>query len=63
MVAEKYKQKNIGTKLFDYLIDYTQNKNIETILETRASNVPALALYERVGFEKVGERKASQQSD
>lgn len=59
VVAEKYKQKNIGTQLFDYLIDYTQNKNIETIvLETRASNVPALALYERVGFEKVGERKA-----
>lgn len=59
VVAEKYKQKYIGTQLFNELIDYVEGKSLESIvLETRASNVPAIALYERVGFDKVGERKA-----
>lgn len=59
VVAEKHKQKAIGTQLFNQLIAYAEEKEIDSIaLETRASNTPALALYERVGFEKVGERKA-----
>lgn len=59
VVSEKYKRKNIGTYLFNDLIEYAKNKKIDSIvLETRISNTPAIALYERVGFEKVGERKA-----
>lgn len=59
VVAEKYQQQRIGTQLFNHLIEYAKEKNIESIvLETRASNVPAIALYERVGFFKVGDRKA-----
>ena len=59
VVAAAYKKKNIGTKLFKSLFDYGQTKNIEAItLETRSSNIPALTLYEKMGFKKVGERKA-----
>lgn len=59
VVAEKHKQKYIGTQLLHYLIDYAKEKSLESIvLETRSSNVPAIALYERAGFDKVGERKA-----
>jgi ribosomal-protein-alanine N-acetyltransferase len=59
VVAEKHKQKYIGTQLFNALIAYAKEQTIEAIvLETRVSNKPAIALYERVGFEKVGERKA-----
>lgn len=59
VVAEAFKQHAIGTQLFDYLIAYCQEQGIEAIvLETRKSNIPAIKLYERVGFEKVGLRRA-----
>lgn len=59
VVNEEYKNKQIGRRLFQALIQYAKNKKIpEIILETRKSNNPAIALYERVGFEKVGLRRA-----
>ena len=59
VVDEEYKNRQIGRRLFQALIQYARDKHIpEIILETRKSNDPAIALYERVGFEKVGVRKA-----
>lgn len=59
VVNEDYKNKQIGRRLFQALIQYARKKEIpEIMLETRKSNDPAIALYERVGFEKVGLRKA-----
>lgn len=59
VVDEEYKNRQIGRQLFQALIQYARGKEIpEIILETRKSNNPAIALYERVGFEKVGVRKA-----
>ena len=59
VVSEDYKQRSVGTKLFEALIDYCYKQNIaEIILETRVTNTPAIGLYERVGFQQVGLRKA-----
>lgn len=57
-VKEKYRNKGIAKKLMDSFIDEAKNRNIVFInLEVRASNAPAIALYEKYGFEKVGTRK------
>ena len=59
VVDEGYKNRQIGRQLLQALIQYAKEKGIpEILLETRKSNEPALALYKRVGFEKVGLRKA-----
>lgn len=59
VVDEGYKNRQIGRQLLQALIQYAKEKRIpEILLETRKSNEPALALYKRVGFEKVGLRKA-----
>lgn len=59
VVSKQYKRKNVGTQLFEAMFTYAKEKEInEILLEVRESNIPARALYERVGFEKVGRRKA-----
>lgn len=59
VVSEEYKKRSIGTKLFEALIKYChENDMAEIILETRITNTPAIGLYERVGFQRVGLRKA-----
>lgn len=59
VVSEDYKQRSIGTKLFEALMAYCQEQHIaEILLETRITNTPAIGLYERVGFQQVGLRKA-----
>ena len=57
-VKEKYRNKGIAKKLMDSFIDEAKNRNIAFInLEVRASNAPAIALYEKYGFVKMGTRK------
>jgi len=59
VVAEPHKEKGVGRRLLEYLIAWAQAKKMQAIiLETRRSNQAALALYERVGFDQVGVRKA-----
>ena len=57
-VNENLRKKGIGNKLMENLISYAQNNEIEfCTLEVRASNTPAIALYEKFGFELVARRK------
>lgn len=59
VVDEAYKKQSVGTKLFESLVDYCNDRGIDAIvLETRKSNEPAINLYQRVGFEHIGVRKA-----
>ena len=52
------RKKGIGEMLISELIKVVKNENAEFItLEVRASNASAIRLYEKCGFEKVGERK------
>ena len=56
-VAPEFRRQGIGEKLVNALVSYLQQRGILVLLlEVRVSNAPAIALYERLGFEQVGRR-------
>lgn len=56
-VLKEYRKNNIGTRLLDALIKSAIDKKLSVLmLEVRKSNIPALSLYKKAGFEIVGER-------
>lgn len=56
-VKKDYWKKGLGTLLLEHAINYAritgEVKNI--YLEVRKDNIPAIKLYEKQGFKKVGE--------
>lgn len=57
-VKEKFRRKGFGSKLMKYIIDISYAMKIKKMfLEVRASNYPALSLYEKFRFKKIGVRK------
>ncbi|MBR2068118.1 MAG: ribosomal protein S18-alanine N-acetyltransferase, partial [Solobacterium sp.] len=57
-VAKKAQRKGIGAKFIDFAINKAIQKKCETIsLEVRTTNIAAIALYEKFGFENVAIRK------
>ena len=56
-VAPEYRRCGIAETLVHSLIaSLKEGKNVCLTLEVRASNVPAIALYEKLGFIQVGRR-------
>ncbi len=56
-VSPDRRRRGIGQALVTALVEHLQqNKVIALLLEVRVSNVPAIALYESLGFEQVGRR-------
>lgn len=56
-VAPEYRRQGVGEQLVDKLVEHLQQKGIiALLLEVRVSNTPAIALYEKMGFEQVGRR-------
>lgn len=48
----------VGKNLIEFLKTYgKENGFLYIFLEVRKSNLPAIGLYEKCGFEKIGERK------
>ena len=57
-VKPEYRRFGIGDRLMENLFESAEKNNVENIfLEVRRSNIPAISLYEKNGFEKIGERK------
>lgn len=57
-VSPAYRRQGIAEKLVQTLIDALRARGSHTLtLEVRASNVPAQALYEKLGFQQIGLRK------
>lgn len=57
-VGEKYRNNGYGVRLVKYMILQSALEDADFVtLEVRKSNGPAIRLYEKCGFEKVGERK------
>lgn len=54
-VDERWRRKGIGSKLLEFLIE--KNKESSIFLEVRPSNTPAINLYKKYGFKKIGIRK------
>lgn len=56
-VAPAYRRKGVAQALVNALVEHLQSKQvIALLLEVRVSNEPAIALYEKMGFEQVGRR-------
>ncbi len=57
-VLSEYRKRGIGKGLFEAVFQYMRENNIGLLnLEVREDNEPAIRLYEKLGFEKVGVRK------
>ena len=57
-VLPEFRRQGVAGKLLDTLFLEAKNKNLEVLtLEVRASNTPAISLYEKNGFYKTGLRK------
>ena len=56
-VAPDFRRRGIGRKLVDELVLQLKEKDVHVlVLEVRASNEAAIALYTECGFEQVGRR-------
>lgn len=57
-VKGSLRKKGYGQRLVENALETAKNKGCFFItLEVRVSNIPAISLYEKCGFDKVGERK------
>ena len=57
-VKNQYRKKGVGLSLMQNLLQVLKDNAAEKVfLEVRKSNLPAIFLYEKLGFIKVGERK------
>ncbi len=58
IVVDKYKRNKVGTKLMEYIDNYSlQNKIKNITLEVRETNIPAIALYKKFGYKEISIRK------
>ena len=57
-VLPEYRNRGIASALLERIISYGKEKNLDFItLEVRESNINAIKIYEKFGFERVGTRK------
>ena len=58
VVKKDFRNNGIGSLLLDYLISYSKSINLKTItLEVNELNLPAIKLYKKFAFSKLGIRK------
>ncbi len=56
-VSATYRRRNVAQSLVRALLDGLSQRQVHSLsLEVRASNAPAVALYEKLGFSQVGRR-------
>ncbi len=57
-VLPEFRKRGIAIKLMEHAESFAKEKNVNKLmLEVRASNLPAISLYEKLGFSTVGIRK------
>jgi len=57
-ISPAYQRRGLGRQLLEFLIPQLIERGVFTLwLEVRASNQPALALYEQLGFNEVSVRR------
>lgn len=56
-VSEDYRGKGVGKRLLEKFFSALPDEVQAVNLEVRESNIPAIKLYEKTGFEQVGLRK------
>ena len=54
-VLKEYSNKGIGSRLLREIIKFAKNNSFKVIdLQVRSDNLPAIHLYKKFGFEKIG---------
>lgn len=61
-VSSEYRKKGVGKLLLEKFFSALPDEVKNVCLEVRESNIPAIKLYEKLGFERVGLRKNFYQS-
>jgi ribosomal-protein-alanine N-acetyltransferase len=57
-VDKEYRRKHVAEQLLESILEEAMNRGVrDVILEVRESNVPAISLYESLGFTEEGIRK------
>ena len=56
-VSADYRKKGVGKRLLEEFFDQLPDEVQAVNLEVRESNIPAIKLYEKTGFQSVGLRK------
>ena len=56
-VHPEHRRKGVGERLVLALCDALRHENTSLTLEVRATNAPAISLYEKLGFAQVGLRR------
>lgn len=57
VVAEAFRRKGIGREMLEYMLERAKEAGIgDCTLEVRVSNLPAIRLYEKLGFKAEGIR-------
>lgn len=56
-VDEVFRRRGIAFKIFEFIFNKYKDRDVKFMLEVRCSNVPAISLYERLGFRKIYVRK------
>lgn len=57
-VYKEYRRKGVASKLLETVISFSKSSDFDFIsLEVRESNIVAINLYEKLGFQKIGRRK------
>lgn len=63
-IDEKFRKQGYGLDFVKQLLDLARRKNCQyAFLEVRESNIPAIKLYEKLGFKIVGKRKNYYQAE
>ena len=58
VTKKSYRNHGIGTKLLEHLINISKEKHLSSLtLEVNENNTPAISLYEKHHFQKIGQRK------
>lgn len=57
-VDQNEQGQGIGRRMLEHLIDSARGKAETIFLEVRPTNVGAIALYQNIGFNEIGIRKA-----
>ncbi|WP_395946158.1 ribosomal protein S18-alanine N-acetyltransferase [Caedibacter taeniospiralis] len=57
-VAKRYQHQGFGQRLLAYLMNHLSYKQTEKLfLEVRVSNIPAISIYKKYGFQQISIRK------
>ena len=54
---EEYRRQGVSENIFKYIMNYYKDKKNRLMLEVRSKNIPAVSLYEKLGFKCIYVRK------